>query len=152
MSGVRSKLHLGLFWVVCFVLLSSAELEQRTEAAEPLRDYDAIHIDVVQTKAGLQFVFSWEGVAKAPIQLKGPVLAWEFSIYSPKNARYQWRIVSPGGYPGVEKLIYGVVPDGFRQEVPTDGAPVGLEENEEYVASVRGLGGVGSARFKYVKP
>lgn len=50
--------------------------------------------------------------------------------------RLLWRIVSKGAKSSekLEKIEYGKVPDGFVQEIPSDGAPDQLQENVMYEA------------------
>ena len=50
--------------------------------------------------------------------------------------RVLWRVVSKGGAESekLERIEYGRVPAGFVQEIPSDGPPEKLQENQMYEA------------------
>lgn len=53
------------------------------------------------------------------------------SYYAPE--RTIWKITTGGGSPSsMPKITYGVVPSGFRQEIPANGDPPALVEEKPY--------------------
>lgn len=59
----------------------------------------------------------------------------DVSVYAPE--RIMWRIRPTGEYTPSRfpKITYGVVPQGFTQEIPATGAPPALAEEKPYLVS-----------------
>ena len=54
-------------------------------------------------------------------------------ISSDAPERTIWKITTGGGSPSsMAKITYGVVPSGFKQEIPANGAPPALGEEKPY--------------------
>ena len=114
-----------------------------------IADYPLIEVLAKQEGAQIIFEASWP---TAPNQStsRAPVRIFDLWVYSDGWNVALWNIVTPNYKGATSRIVYGQVPQGFRQMIPGQGSPPKLTAGT-YRVSVRGDGGVGTLEFE-VKP
>jgi hypothetical protein len=111
-----------------------------------IADYALIEVLAKQEGAQVIFEASW---ATAPNQSTSrvPVRIFDLSVYSNGWKVALWNIVTPNYVGATSRIVYGQVPQGFRQMIPDKGSPPKLTAGI-YRVSVRGEGGIGELEFE----
>jgi len=142
---------LTVFLVITFAFSIIAFDASAAGPVVPHPDYPLIDIEVQQSEGQVHFRFYWrDEKGKPPKRL--PVDAWNIAVYMPGGTPTIWEIISPRNGQRTTQATYGLVPQGFQQTVPTEGAAPPLEVNRQYYVGVSGEGGIGSASFTYTGP
>ena len=139
----ETKSYLGVVFETLVVFL----LVLDTAVQSQILDFPTIEVVVIMDRGTVRFEF-FEKRPDSPSS-RVPVKVYKLLLDLPSGGPTLWRIISPDGSGATNTIVYGVVPPGFSQTVPTSENPPPLTHKQRYVVNVEGEG-VGRSSFIYI--
>ncbi len=148
--GASHKSEKWLALLLTLVFMGAILMMPQSAANQSL--IRALQIEVEQQGAGLVFMFSARDKNGTTIPVQVHIVYVYTKQPDTNEESMLWQIESKDSRVGIERCVYGVLPEGFKQVIPARGRPESLKQDRRYYVSCVGTspeGGQGLAEFVF---